>query len=93
MRIMDYEREERRPNEENAMAFLAAKDCAKQRETVRFLKHEREDAVTMLDELRCLPSGWKAATQALYDEMVAEAEHEYQRRRTILLEMGYDDYA
>ena len=92
MRIPDYEKEERWPNE-NSTAFLAARECAKQRERVRFLKHEREDAAGMLEELRCLPPDWKAATQALYDEMVAEAEHEYRCRRTILLEMGYDEYA
>lgn len=90
MRRMFYEREES-PPQEDLYRNLAANACRKQRETVRFFRNELEDVEGFLEEMRFVPPELKEQVRAVYTGLLQEAEQEYERRRGVLLEMGYDD--
>lgn len=90
MNWLFYEREESPPQEDKNWRF-AAQACSKQRDQLRFFEHELEDVEGFLQEMRFLPSEIKEQVRQVYVGLLEGAKQEYEKRRAVLLEMGYDD--
>lgn len=91
MRVF-YEREKGVPAEPTE-AIAAAKRCSRQRERIRCVQREMEFCEAVMEEMELLPEREKRILREAYTEILNAERAEYERRRAVLLDLGYDDYA